>query len=191
MNKMRILFLGYSENETKLISFLTSLGHEVKCSSDRINCLIEYDLVISFGYKYILSEQVLRTANRKPINLHISLLPFNRGMHPNFWAHYDETPSGITIHHIDEGIDTGEIIFQRQIEFYSNETTFRQTWERLKEEIEVLFMDEFNRLKTGGYQIKKQELQGTFHHKSDLPKDFLGWDCEITAEIVRLKKIKF
>lgn len=191
MNKMKILFLGYSEDETRLISFLTSLGHEVKCSSDRIDCLIEYDLVISFGYKYILSEQVLRTANRKPINLHISFLPFNRGMHPNFWAHYDETPSGITIHHIDEGIDTGEIIFQRQIEFYSYETTFRQTWERLKEEIEVLFMDEFDRLKKGEYQIKKQELQGSFHHKSDLPKDFLGWDCEITAEIARLKRIKF
>ncbi len=58
------------------------------------------------------------------INLHISFLPWNRGAHPNFWSFYDDTPKGVTIHLIDEGIDTGAIIYQKEITFDRNEKTF-------------------------------------------------------------------
>jgi methionyl-tRNA formyltransferase len=188
---VKILFLGYSENETTIIPFLISRGHTLDLCSEKVSNLSDFDLVISFGYKKILTQETLSTAKRAPINLHISFLPFNRGMHPNFWAHYEGTPSGVTIHHIDDGIDTGDIVFQRQVEFHSSETTFKETWVRLKAEIEEMFMDNFENILKGEYQVMKQEPHGTFHSKADLPKDFLGWDCEITTEVERLKKLNF
>ena len=128
MNKKGILFLGYSESETPIVSFLKDYGYEVEVFNGKVSDLSEFELVVSFGYKHILTKATLSTANRDPINLHTSFLPFNRGMHPNFWSHYENTPSGVTIHHIDSGIDTGDIIVQKRVNFSSSETTFRQTW---------------------------------------------------------------
>lgn len=46
------------------------------------------------------------------MNLHISYLPWNKGADPNFWSCIDGTPAGVTLHHIDAGVDTGDIIAQ-------------------------------------------------------------------------------
>ena len=87
MSKKRILFLGYSESETSIVSFMKDYGYEVEVFKGKVSDLSEFELVVSFGYKHILNKATLSTANRDPINLHVSFLPFNRGMHPNFWSH--------------------------------------------------------------------------------------------------------
>ena len=112
-------------------------------------------------------------------------------MHPNFWAHYDSTPSGVSIHYINKGIDTGDILLQKEVTFGSNDKTFRQTWSRLKSEIEELFMKHIKELVNHELTVIPQKSGGTFHLKSDLPKEFLGWDSEITSEIKRLKQVRF
>ena len=43
------------------------------------------------------------------------MLPYNRGMHPWYWSIVDETPAGVTIHFIDENIDEGHIIAQKEV----------------------------------------------------------------------------
>jgi len=186
-----ILFLGYVESETRIIRALRNYGCTVDVWTDKLHNLSQYDLVVSFGYKHILTRETLLTASKKPINLHISFLPFNRGMHPNFWAHFDGTPSGISIHHIDEGIDTGDILFQKEVKFSSNEKTFSQTWARLKFEIEELFIKQIKEITHNEFTVIAQKKGGTFHLKSDLPKEFLGWESEIMTEIKRLRGIKF
>lgn len=75
------------------------------------------------------------------INLHISYLPGNRGAHPNFWSFYDETPSRVSIHLIDTGIDTGPILFQKYVDFNQDEKAFSQTYKKLVIEIEKLFIE--------------------------------------------------
>lgn len=185
-----ILFLGYSDAETQLIRVLRDNGLIVSGQKNEVTDLSNYDLVVSFGYTKILSEKTLATAKTNPINLHISLLPYNRGMHPNFWAHYDSTPSGVSIHYINQGIDTGDILLQKEVIFGSNEKTFRQTWSRLKREIEELFIRHIKELVNHKLSVIPQKNGGTFHLKSDLPKEFLGWDCEINSEIKRLKQVK-
>ena len=47
----------------------------------------------------------------------MSYLPYNRGAHPNFWSFVNNTVKGVTIHEIDQGIDTGKIILQKSIKF--------------------------------------------------------------------------
>ena len=72
------------------------------------------DLIVSFGYRHILRSDFINKCGCPIANLHISYLPFNRGAHPNFWSFYDDTPSGVSIYLIDEGIDTGPILFQKK-----------------------------------------------------------------------------
>ena len=188
-NQQSILYLSSKQPSKKIIEFLKSKGHIVTISSNTIDSISEFDLVFSFGYKHILKEKLIRAAKRQPINLHISYLPFNRGYHPNFWAHYDGTLSGVTIHQIDAGIDSGEIIYRVPIEFSKNLNTFRNTWEYLNSEIEKLFINKFENILNFDFKSFMQESEGTFHLERDLPSDFKGWDSNIVDEISRLKSI--
>jgi methionyl-tRNA formyltransferase len=184
---MKILFLGYSEKETSLIKFLRDCGNEVTENSERISTFKGYDLVISFGYRHIISKEMLDSVERKVINLHISFLPYNRGAHPNFWSFFEDTPKGVTLHHIDEGIDTGEICFQKVVEFTKDENTYLKTQLRLLKEIEQLFIENYEVIIRGDYETKKQVGKGTFHKKSDLP-GHIGWEENIEQSLERLRK---
>ena len=70
--------------------------------------------IVSYGYSKIIKKDIIEVYKDSIINLHISFLPFNRGSHPNLWSFIEGTPSGITIHKINEGIDTGEILFRKK-----------------------------------------------------------------------------
>ena len=181
-----ILFLGYSREETKLINFLNEKGCTVD-NSEEIIVNNNYDMIISFGYKKIIKKQILEKISCPILNLHISYLPYNRGSHPNFWAFFDNTPSGVTIHQIDEGIDTGPILYQKYVFFNRGEKTFKQTYERLKEEIEDLFIINANDILNFDYKPTNQLEKGTIHLKRDLPSEFSGWDSEIYTEIAKLR----
>ena len=104
--------------------------------------------------------------------MHTSYLPFNRGSHPNFWSFAENSPKGVTIHEIDEGIDTGPIIYQKKIFFNINKKNnddFFKTYKILLSEIQKLFFKNINQILNETYITKKQKKNGTFHYKSDLP----------------------
>lgn len=187
--KIKILFLGYSRHKTQLIDKLIQYGCDVSHTEEKIVSTHGFDLVISHGYRHILNKSLLGGSNPIIVNLHISCLPWNRGAHPNFWSFYDGSPSGVTIHIIDEGIDTGPIIYQKNISFTKDENTFEKTYDRLISEIENLFIDHLNDILLKKFPIIKQNRSGTFHLVSDLPKEFRGWHTKIDEEIKRLKAI--
>jgi methionyl-tRNA formyltransferase len=77
---------------------------------------LEADLFIAAGYAIILNEHILEIPKLSAVNFHASLLPSYRGKHPVFWAlRSGEKWSGITVHVMDPGIDTGDIIYQTKI----------------------------------------------------------------------------
>jgi methionyl-tRNA formyltransferase len=120
----------------------------------------------------------------------MSFLPYNRGAHPIFWAFYDENECGITIHELDEGIDTGPIIFQKKVEIDERKYTFSGAHKRLKSEIEELFIENIDEILNLRWKAVKQSEEGTIHKKSELPEDFIGWNTKISDEIKRLKLSK-
>ena len=104
-------------------------------------------LIISFGYKYIILKNIIDIFKNKIINLHISYLPFNKGYYPNLWSHLEGSPSGISIHKIDKGIDTGAVLVQRKIFFNIYKHSFKTSYEILKRELIDLFCENCNLLK--------------------------------------------
>ena len=167
------LLLGNSKYLKKINFYLKKKNFKTKIEKKKINIKIikKFDLVISFGYKFVLKKSLLKFLKRPAINLHISYLPYNRGAHPNFWSFLENTPSGITIHEIDQGVDTGKIIFQKKIFFNVNKNknlTFKSTYRTLNEKIVDLFIKKSDLILKKKYSTKKQNNKiSTFHLKKN------------------------
>jgi methionyl-tRNA formyltransferase len=81
------------------------------------------------------------------VNLHGSYLPQNRGLHGNAWAFIDRF-SGVSIHYIDEGIDTGDLIARRRIPVLHTDTA-GSLYERTLDEMAQLFSEYWPLIKAG------------------------------------------
>lgn len=98
--KHGILFITHPDINSQ--SFLRHIG-EYKC-----------DLFVSMSFNQIFRTESINLPTRKTINCHAGKLPFYRGRNILNWALInDEREFGITVHFVDEGIDTGDIIMQR------------------------------------------------------------------------------
>lgn len=184
--KKRILFLGYDQTQTKLIDALIVNNCAVDHTADKTEAIKGYDCVISYGYRHILKQGTVDGFECPVFNLHISYLPYNRGANPNFWSFYDNTPSGVTIHLIDGGIDTGPIVKQKYVKFKESDDTFVKTYSVLIKSMEDLFLEFLPSLLNDTWTAKSQRGEGTIHYEKDLPNNFSGWDAKILEELKKL-----
>lgn len=153
---------------------------------------VPVDFIISFGYRKIIKEPTLSEFAGRMINIHTGYLPWNRGAHSNFWSWFDDTPKGVTIHHIDAGVDTGMVIAQQEVSF-SEDMTLASTYEVLQEEAMLLFDKTWPLIKAE--KINRLYIQpttgGSFHKKSDIEPYFnklsRGWDTPV-AEVAEMGK---
>lgn len=84
-------------------------------SEEFLDRMREYDadLFVSMSFDQILKTAFINLPKYKTINCHAGKLPFYRGRNILNWALInDEKEFGVTVHYVDEGIDTGDIILQ-------------------------------------------------------------------------------
>src|SRR5260370_444860 len=64
-----------------------------------------------------VAEEVLRAIDAPFINYHAGITPKYRGVHGGYWAKAEGDPGnfGITVHLVDKGIDTGEVLYQARL----------------------------------------------------------------------------
>lgn len=194
----KILFLGYNKNQTKIINATKDFSKKFNIyTSNKVlneNDIKKFNNIISFGYKNIIPKKIISKYKNKIINLHISYLPFNRGSHPNFWSFVENTPSGISIHEIDEGIDTGKIIVQKKIEFdifaNKNKYNFENTYKFLINEIENLFLSKLSSILNFDYQSYDQIGKGSYHIKNQLPSLLKSWNQKVYPTVIKYNKIE-
>lgn len=181
----QFLFLGYNKNQTSLINFLKKKNFIVKNYQKipPLKIFRQSDFILSFGFRKIISENIIKKLKKPIFNIHLSYLPFNRGAHPNFWSFIDNTPAGVSIHKIDKGIDTGEIILRKKIYFNISLykfSTFKKTYNYLFREAEKLFKNNFNKIYEKKYKKILNNCKGTFNYKKDLPKWMKNWNMNIS-----------
>jgi len=119
-------------NETPFLELLRSL---------------EPDLFISMYFGRLFGPELLAIPKIGCVNMHPSLLPKYRGQGPTAWAIINgDTETGQTVHWLDEGIDTGDIIAQKAIPIAPDDTgatlsermqdlgigLFQETWPLIK-----------------------------------------------------------
>mgnify|MGYP001604517659 CR=1 FL=1 len=161
---MKILFLG-GNLASDLADWMTSQGEEVIYREDKVTTddvkKVSPDFIISYNYKYIISKEIIDCVRGKAVNLHISLLPWNRGSHPNVWSFLGDTPKGVTIHYINDGIGTGDVILQKEVFIDENKETLKSSYEILHREIQSLFKENWDKIKNGEIVSQKQMGGGT------------------------------
>lgn len=100
---------------------------------------LNVDLIVLVGYMRILSENFAKKFNKKIINVHPALIPkfcgkdfFGKGVHEAV-LEAGEKETGMTIHYVDEDVDTGDIIIQKTCKVEPNDTP-----DTLKEKVQAL-----------------------------------------------------
>ncbi|MBQ8708763.1 MAG: hypothetical protein IJ523_11805 [Succinivibrionaceae bacterium] len=173
MNRtFRILLLSGNPNAGAFGERLSQAGcdvasfHQELAADDLAE--LKPDLTVSYNYRHIISPRTIEAADGRIVNMHISMLPWNRGASPNLWSIIDNTPRGVTIHRIDAGLDTGEIILQRQLEFDENRETLSSSYDALQKAVTDLFLANLAMFASGIIASRPQPQGGTCHRRKDL-----------------------
>tara|TARA_B110000285_G_scaffold219153_1_gene269439 strand:+ start:280 stop:864 length:585 start_codon:yes stop_codon:yes gene_type:complete len=186
--KNKILFLGPSDSPVFI--YLIEQGENIFSTTDKISAdyILEnqFNFLISYGYRHILKKDILNFFPNRAINMHISYLPYNRGADPNFWSFIEGTPKGVSIHYLDEGIDTGDIIIQKEVFFDSSDVeTLGSSYQKLQIEIQNLFFKHWDQIKNKKSLRSLQIGIGTSHRVKDkehllhlIEKD--GWNTKVS-----------
>lgn len=97
------------ENSINFITHPKINSAEFRARMEEYQC----DLFVSMSFNQIFRGDLISLPPLKTINCHAGKLPFYRGRNILNWALInDEKEFGITVHYVDEGIDTGDIILQ-------------------------------------------------------------------------------
>ena len=129
---------------------------------------LDLDVILSVHFPYLVPKEVLDLPRLGCLNLHPAYLPWNRGWHTATWALLEGTPIGATLHVMDEGVDSGDIVHQRQLEVRPFDVA-HDLYSRLFElELEVL-REAWPWIASGSFPRTPQyPNEGTRHDKNDL-----------------------
>lgn len=167
---MKILCLYGNECALELFEWMKNLGHKVVLWKEKLEenwCAEQqFDLTVSYTYRFIVSEFVLKTLNYNVVNLHNSYLPWNRGAEPNMWSLIDGTPRGVSLHYMNAGLDKGEIIAQK-IVCEGEKETLRSSYYNLDRAAKELFQEAFHYYQYWPEMRKKTVAKGSYHSIKD------------------------
>lgn len=143
----------------------------------------DIDFVVSFGYRHIIKEPYLSKFEDRMINIHIAMLPWNRGADPNFWSWFNHTPKGVSVHMIDAGLDTGDVVMQMEVTKWRKDETLKTSYEFLNECASKLFALEWKRFRMGDWFVIQPTAAGSYHRSEEkdewMAKLPLGWDTPV------------
>lgn len=144
---------------------------------------------ISIHYHKIFTETEL---GRYEVfyNLHPGLLPWGRGYYPVFWALWDQSPAGATLHKITAHLDRGPIVSQIEVPHSESDTGW-SLHERVTKAEQDLFSRYWPRLASGEILSTTEQLPGgTYHSRSEFKtlQEPTAWEQFTASEIVRLAR---
>jgi methionyl-tRNA formyltransferase len=156
---------SYSNN-----SFIDKYQHSdwlspIDVKNDFQNIIDNYSMVVSLHCKQLFPEKLVNAV--KCINVHPGLNPYNRGWYPQVFSIINKMPIGATIHEIDEHLDNGPIIVQKETKIECWDTSLS-----LYNKVQLL---EIELLKTHLYAILENDYIATnplSEGNLNLKKDF-------------------
>jgi methionyl-tRNA formyltransferase len=189
-----ILFLGREDSPIR--AHLLEVEPAVVClgPSEPLTpeLIKEHDpaFAVVHGYRVILRRPVLERLPDRVVNLHISYLPFNRGADPTLWSVIEDTPAGATIHYVDEGVDTGDVIVQRRVALADGDT-LATAYAALQDALAELFRAHWPAIRAGTCPRTPQEGEGSSHRVTERAtvEHLLtaGWDTPVGVLRGRLR----
>jgi len=167
---LKILCLYNNDCAIPLFEWLKHEGHEVILHSKRLTedmCRsLDVNLTVSYTYRYIVPESILKILDFNAVNLHNSYLPWNRGADPNLWSLVETAPRGVTLHCMESGVDKGAIIAQRFVPLKLDDT-LRSSYDELDQVAQMQFRDAFQWYPYWQQMKKYPAGKGSYHSAQD------------------------
>lgn len=159
--------------------------HPLRKDTEEYNAFLErlgelhLDLAICYSYDRILDTSFLDVFNGNIYNLHGAMLPHYRGQNVLNWVLINgETSTGMTLHRMDAGIDSGPIVYQKEIpiEFDDTAVTLKEKMNKDAEELLVMFLPDI----VSGNIVTKEQSEGeaTYFHKRHPEDGEFNWDWD-------------
>ncbi len=146
-----------------------------------INQIADYncDILVSMSYDQIIKKKLINLSPKGFINCHAGALPFYRGRNVLNWVLInDEDNFGITVHYIDEGIDTGDIIIQKKFPISDEDdystllnVAYNNCADILLEALKMIKNSNVNRLPQ-----KNINAIGSYCRKRIIGDEYISWE---------------
>ncbi len=174
------------------MSLASNAGIEVLPNLDDFLSLPVVDQVISVQYHEILKAKHIKKASERIVNLHMAPLPEYRGCNQFSYAILNgDSEFGVTLHEIDEGIDTGPILAERRFPIPEGLYVGDLYTLAFKESV-VLFKetlpDLINNQLLAEPQAQRSSVKSKLHFRKEidsLKKIDLDWDADKIAHHIR------
>lgn len=112
------------------------------------------DIVVSCQYPFLVPESLLN--NYTCVNIHYGLLPIYAGCNPVFWQMVEGDTAGVTLHYMDKGFDSGDIIDTFEIPTCG--MVANEVYEELADRGRELFLRHYEGILNGTAPREKQDL---------------------------------
>jgi folate-dependent phosphoribosylglycinamide formyltransferase PurN len=129
---------------------------------------LQPDLVIVHGTR-IISKKILQSVNATFINIHAGITPRYRGSHGAYWAlaNNDKENCGVTVHLVDAGIDTGNVLAQCIIPYTKEDNFVTYPYLQLAEGLKLL-KEVIEKLEKDERRVVKNNLDSALWHHPTL-----------------------
>ena len=137
---------AFALQRSKALQIPSKVIKDTKDAAEILDLLkeAETDLVVLAGYLKILDPEIINAYKKRIINIHPALLP-KFGGHDMYGLNVHravinagEKESGATVHYVEEGVDTGEIILQKKVPVMPGDTPEKLAARVLETEHEIL-----------------------------------------------------
>jgi len=152
------------------------------------NSQTKEDFLVSCYWPWKFSKKIVNKFQKHSLNFHPSPLPKDRGWYPHVHQIRNNNDSGVTLHVIDEKLDTGEIWKQKKVNL-NFPLTAGEAHEVLKTEIISLFNENWNSIFESKIKTIPQKEDGNFYSKYLLPTPEIITIEENSKEDKILRKI--
>jgi len=126
-----------------------------------------YSLVLSIHCKQIFPKELI--SKIRCVNVHPGFNPYNRGWFPHVFSMLNGLKAGVTIHEMDEELDHGSIIVQREYKIKSWDTSESAYRNILAMERELL-LEYFEIIRKGAYKSFQPTKEGNLNYQKDYEK---------------------
>lgn len=137
---------------------------KVNVKEKLLEIIKSYNLVISIHCKQIFPPELV--CGIRCINVHPGFNPYNRGWFPQVFSIINGLPSGVTIHEMDEQLDHGPIICQKEYKIKPWDTS-GSAYNKIMEIERDLMLEHFESIRDRTYETIISYNQGNINYKRD------------------------
>lgn len=129
------------------------------------------DIIVSGYFDQIIKKDLIKIPSFGILNIHLSMLPEYRGVKPVFWVLKNkEYKTGVTIHIVEEGLDTGDIVIQKEVGILSTDSVDSLT-KRMSVVGSEILQTAIENIQLNKLELKKQNLGSGSYYSQPTKKD--------------------